>query len=400
VTSIGPTNRVAVRRLFAEALEGVRGQPTRSALTGLGTLVGVGAVVTVLGLTATANGQIADTFSAQSSTLVQVETDTSAGASKFPDGSEERVASIDGVTGVGIVSAIDTAVAPSVHPGDPEAGSEPPRVSGVTPGYWDAVGAPLLQGRLIDVDLAEFPVAVVGQRVAIRLGITDVDDQVMIRFRGRDFLVVGIVGPAARDQVTAGDIAIPQAFVRHWLSPGEYVEQLIVTTKPGAGESTARQVPTAIDPYRANSVITHYPPRARVVDDAVSAELRRLFVMLAIVSMLVGAIGIANVALMSVVERRREIGLRRALGARRRHIICQFLFEAGLLGGLGGAAGGAVGQLAVIGVALTRSWTPTLDPLLTIASAPLGLLVGLCAGIYPAMRAAQVPPMDALRSLQ
>lgn len=396
----GAVPRVRWARLVGEAVEGIRSQPTRSVLTGVGTLVGVGAIVSVLGLTSTANSQIAETFSAQSSTVVRVELDNVTGPSRFPAGADERVAGIDGVRHVGVVATIDISQEPRVHPGEPAAGVEPPRVSGVTPGYWETVGAPLLEGRLIDESLADQPVAVLGERVAARLGITDVEDQVLISFRGRAFLVIGIVGPARLDEVSAGDITIPQPYVRSWLPADEYVEQMLVTTRLGAGGSTARQVPLAVDPFQPGRVITHHPERPRVVDDAVSGDLRRLFVLLAIVSMVVASIGIANVALMSVMERRREIGLRRALGARRRHVVAQFLSESAILGGVGGAAGGALGQLVVVLVSLERDWTPTLDPMVTAASAPLGLLVGVLAGLYPALRASAVPPMEALRSTE
>jgi putative ABC transport system permease protein len=392
----GPRTRVRVTRLLADAVHGIRSQPTRSILTCLGTVVGVGAMVTILGLAATANGQIEETFSAQSSTLVTAEL-SGAGGSRFPADAVADVAAIEGVRNVAIVSSI-TSVPPRVHPGEPDPGKEPPRVSGVTPDYWTAVEAPLLQGRLIDESLADRPVAVLGERTAMRLGITDVADQVLIDVQGQDFLVIGIVGPARRDQVSAGDIAISQDYVRGWLPKGDYIEQMLVTTRLGAGETTARQLPTAVDPFRPDRFVAHYPTRPRVVDDAVSADLQRLFVLLAIVTMIVGAIGIANVALMSVMERRREIGLRRALGARSRHIVAQFLFESAILGALGGAAGGALGQFVVIGVSIARDWTPTLDPLVTVAAAPLGLLVGVLAGLYPALRAARLPPMTALRS--
>ena len=392
-----PRTRVRVTRLLADAVHGIRSQPTRSILTCLGTVVGVGAMVTILGLAATANGQIEETFSAQSSTLVTAEP-SGAGGSRFPADAVADVAAIEGVRKVAIVSSMTSPDPPRVHPGAPDPGREPPRVSGVTSDYWAAVEAPLLQGRLIDESLADRPVAVLGERTAARLGITDVADQVLIDVQGQDFLVIGIVGPARRDQVSAGDIAISQEYVRDWLPKDDYREQMLVTTRLGAGETTARQLPTAVDAFRPDRFVAHYPTRPRVVDDAVSADLQRLFVLLAVVTMVVGAIGIANVALMSVMERRREIGLRRALGARSHHIVAQVLFESAILGALGGAAGGALGQFVVIGVSIARDWTPTLDPLVTVAAAPLGLLVGVVAGLYPALRAARLPPMAALRS--
>lgn len=390
--------RLRLSRLLGEALEGIRSQPTRSLLTGLGTLVGVGAVVVVLGVTATANAQIAETFSEQSSTLVTAELDPMAGMTRFDDDAEARVLAIDGVEAAGIVSAIALSDGPTVHPGGPEDGVDPPRVSGVTPGYFDVIDAPLVQGRVIDAYLVERPVAVLGARAAARLGIIDVAEQVLIQVGRQPFLVVGILGAARRDQVSAGDVLVPQSYIRDWLPAGDYVEQLLVTTRAGAGASTARQVPAAVAPFQPGGVVAQYPERPRVVDDAVSEDLRLLFVLLAVVSVVVAALGIANVALMSVMERRREIGLRRALGARRAHIVGQFLFEAAVLGSLGGAAGGAIGQIVVVVVSAQQSWTPTLDPALTVGSAPAGLVVGVVAGLYPAVRAASVPPLEALRS--
>src|SRR6478609_1729840 len=119
----------------------------------MGTLVGVSAVVVVLGLTATANAQISETFSAQSSTLVTAELEPVSGPARFPDDAENRAAKIDGVQAAGIVASLALADEPSVHPGGPEDGVDPPRVSGVSPGYFEVVDAPLVQGRLIDNSL-------------------------------------------------------------------------------------------------------------------------------------------------------------------------------------------------------------------------------------------------------
>ena len=116
------------------------------------------------------------------------------------------------------------------------------------------------------------------------------------------------------------------------------------------------------------------------------------------VSLLVGAIGIANVTLVSVIERTGEIGLRRALGATRRHIAMQFLLESSTMGLVGGILGASIGSLVVIGVAAYQDWTPVLDPLVPFAAPLLGALVGLISGTYPAFRAARLEPVEALRS--
>lgn len=390
-------SRVRVGNLVLQAVAGLATNPVRTLLAAMGTVIGVGSVVAVLGLTATANAQIDETFTRQSSTLITVELNDAA-ASRFPAGALGRVQGIDGVVEAAVVSSIDGGEPLAVNPGRPEPGSQSPRVRGVTPDYWDLVGAQLLQGRLIDERLADQPVAVLGARTARRLGIEDLSDQVLIEFRGTPFLVVGITGEAVRDQVGAGDIAIPQKFVRGWLAPEYYVEQMLVTTRLGAGEVVAQQVPPAVSAFHPNIARPYYASRARVIDDAVSADLRMLFLLLAFISMGIAGLGIVNVSLMAVRERRREIGVRRALGARRHHIVSQFLIEASLVGLLGGALGGAVGQAIVIVVSAERDWTPTLEPTLTLLAAPFGLLVGVVAGLYPAIRAALVPPAVALRA--
>lgn len=130
----------------------------------------------------------------------------------------------------------------------------------------------------------------------------------------------------------------------------------------------------------------------------VAEDVSGLFLMLGGVALLVGMLGIANVTLVSVLERVGEIGLRRALGAGRRHIAAQFLAESALLGTLAGMVGSATGVVVTVAVAANRGWTPVLDPWLPLVAVALGAAAGLLAGAYPAWRAARLEPVDALRS--
>ncbi len=128
------------------------------------------------------------------------------------------------------------------------------------------------------------------------------------------------------------------------------------------------------------------------------SDLDTLFLLLGAVSLFVGAIGIANITLVSVLERVGEIGLRRSLGASRRHIAEQFLLESTTLGLVGGIIGASLGTLVVVAVAASRTWTPVLEPWVPLGAPLLGAAVGLLAGLYPSVRAAALQPVEALRS--
>jgi macrolide transport system ATP-binding/permease protein len=134
------------------------------------------------------------------------------------------------------------------------------------------------------------------------------------------------------------------------------------------------------------------------VRTGVEGDLEMLFLLLGGVSLLVGAIGIANVTLVSVIERTGEIGLRRALGASRRHIALQFLVESGAMGFVGGILGASLGTLVVVAVSARNAWTPVLDPGLPLVAPLIGGVTGLVSGAYPALRAAVTEPVEALRS--
>src|SRR3712207_2157944 len=146
------------------------------------------------------------------------------------------------------------------------------------------------------------------------------------------------------------------------------------------------------------STLFPYTTLFRSLRRAVESDLNALFLLLGGVSLFVGALGIANVTLVSVLERVGEIGLRRALGAARRHIAAQFLVESGVMGLLGGIVGTALGVLVVVAVSAGRTWTPVLDPWVPLVAPFVGALIGLLSGAYPALRAAALEPVEALRA--
>lgn len=158
------------------------------------------------------------------------------------------------------------------------------------------------------------------------------------------------------------------------------------------------QAPVAVAPDDPDTVQVQAPPEPDDVRAGVEEDVNALFLVLGGVSLLVGAIGIGNVTLVSVLERVGEIGLRRALGAGRRHIAYQFLLESTGVGLFGGIMGACAGVLVVVGVSAARTWTPVLDMRIPLAAPALGALIGLLAGLYPALRASRMEPVESLRA--
>jgi macrolide transport system ATP-binding/permease protein len=134
------------------------------------------------------------------------------------------------------------------------------------------------------------------------------------------------------------------------------------------------------------------------VRDAVQSDLNVMFLLLGGLSLIVGAIGIGNITLVSVIERIGEIGLRRSIGATRGHIAAQFLVESTSLGIIGGILGASLGVLIVVAVSAYQLWSPVLDPLAPLVAPLVGGAIGLVSGTYPALRAARLEPVEAFRN--
>jgi macrolide transport system ATP-binding/permease protein len=190
---------------------------------------------------------------------------------------------------------------------------------------------------------------------------------------------------------------IPEGAARHdfgLIGP----EKVIVETRIGATSLIAQQAPLALRPDDPAALKIEFLPEPQRVRDAVQTDLNILFLLLGGLSLVVGAIGIGNITLVSVLERTGEIGLRRAIGATRGHIAAHFLLESTSLGIIGGIIGSCLGILVVMAVSAYQVWTPVLDPLAPILAPLVGGLIGLVSGAYPAMRAAYLEPVEAFRA--
>ncbi|MFI6687012.1 ABC transporter permease [Streptomyces sp. NPDC050485] len=409
-----PRTRMVFRDLAAESVAGILQRPARTALTVLGTLLGVGAFVAILGLTATARGQISSDFTVLAATQVTVKdvgapdpAQQAAATTRydFPDDADRRAEHLNGAVHAGTywqVFKTPPAVSIRSGPGTGAAtGSEGLTVYAASPGLLQAVGPTLSGGALYNTfhDSRRMHVAVIGSAVARHLGISNLAAEPAVFVNGTPYTVVGILGNVERLPALLLSVMIPDRTARaDYGDPApDYAATMLIQTRVGAAQLIAKQAPLALRPDRPDHLQAVPPPEPHALQDSVTGSLDSLFLLLAGITLIIGTVGIANTTLVSVLERTGEIGLRRSLGARPRHIAAQFLTESAALGTLGGLLGTAVSIVVTLSVALAHHWTAILDPWTTLPAPLIGTLTGLLAGAYPALRAARIEPAEALR---
>jgi macrolide transport system ATP-binding/permease protein len=240
-------------------------------------------------------------------------------------------------------------------------------------------------------------VAVLGPDAARRLGIANLEQLPAIAIGDHLFLVTGILRDVARMPELLGSVIIPEGTARRDFGLAG-PSTVIVETRIGAAYLIAEQAPSALRPDDPRALKIQMPQEPRRVRDEIESVVDVMFLLLGGLSLVVGAIGIANITLVSVMERTGEIGLRRAIGATRGHIAAQFLFESASMGVIGGVLGASLGVIIVVAVSAYNVWTPVLEPTAPLIAPLIGAAIGFLSGAYPAMRAALLEPVEAFRS--
>jgi putative ABC transport system permease protein len=379
------------------AVHGLRARPLRAVLSALGIAIGIAAMVAVVGISTSSRAELNRLLDALGTNLL-----TAGPGSTFfgeqatlPDAS---IAMIARVGPVQTVSAIGHVPDARVYRTDriPAAQSGGIGTYGARLDLLETVGGSVAQGAWLNEATAQYPAVVLGSRAAERLGIGSVNEEVQIWLGGRWFSIVGILEPVVLvpGLDTGAFIGWPAA--EAYLDLPAEITTLFVRAEPGWVESVRALLARTANPAAPNEVDVSRPSDALAAEAAADVAFTGLLLGLGAVALLVGGIGVANTMVISVLERRSEIGLRRALGATRAHIGIQFLAEAVVLSVLGGVAGIMLGSAVTAAYAGLQSW-PFVVPLwVTAGGICATLLIGGLAGLYPAARAARVSPTEAL----
>jgi putative ABC transport system permease protein len=391
-------SRLRTSDVFGVAIDGLRHRKMRTALSALGITIGIAAMVAVLGLSESSRADLSHQIEALGTNLLTVEPATGFGAG---DGAlpEEAVAKISRIGPVEVVADI-VALEQLPLRNDVMSDNETKGLTAIAADV-DLLGTlrgTVAAGAWLDDATAATPTVVLGSVAAERLAISSVDDGPMISIGGEWFTVIGILDPIPLNEALDRSVLIGKQAAATIFEVELNPTMIYLRTDPGQIDAVRGVLSATADPQSPDEVSISRPTDVLEAQDAADSAFTSLFLGLGAVALLVGGIGIANVMVIAVIERRNEIGLRRALGGTRAHVRRQFLTESLLLSSIGGAAGVSLGAAVTAVYANIEGWTVVIPPVAIVGGFVAAIAIGAIAGLYPAMRAARLAPTEALRS--
>ena len=380
------------------AFAGIRARRLRAALSALGIGIGVAAIVGVLGISESSKASLLAELGSLGNLLTVQSASGFGGQAALPYPAVSmvrRVGPVQAATATGVLSGITVRRTDHIDPLNTGGIEAQAADTDLLP----AIGGTMAHGVFLNAATARYPAVVLGHDAATTLGITATSPRVSVFVGGRWFTVIGILAPTPLSPEIDRSALIGFPIAQADFGFDGHPTTIFVRVDPDQVTQTQAVLARTANPADPEQVQVGRPSDTIAAQAAAKGAYTALFVALGAIALLVGGVGVANVMVIGVLERRGEIGLRRALGATRRHVGTQFLAEAMLLTLFGGVAGVLVGALATALVSVLQHEQFSIPPIAVWVGAPSAVIIGAIAGLYPALRASRLPPTSALRDM-